>query len=131
MRSTPGSGSNSQQESEQLPPQAESVNDTVPIQIEDDDETEDQDFSIKRKVRSVVWNDFKIVKVSGDVKAQCKHCHKQLGGSSRNGTKHLHDHLWICTLRKIKLNSQNKTLAQSALRFSSQEGGNICRKLYI
>ena len=54
MRSTPGSGSSSQQESEQLPPQAESVNDIVPIQIEDDDETEDQDFSIKRKVRSVV-----------------------------------------------------------------------------
>ena len=131
MRSTPGSGSSSQQESEQLPPQAESVNDTEPIQIEDGDETEDQDFGTKSKLRSVVWNDFKIMKVSGDVEAQCKHCHKQLGGSSRNGTKHLHDHLRICMLRNIKLNSPNKTLAQYALKFSSQEGENICRKLYI
>ena len=104
MRSTPGSGSSSQQESEQLPPQAEYAHDTEPIQIEDD-ETEDQDFGTKRKLRSVVWNDFKTVKVSGDVKAQCKHCHKQLGGSSRNGTKHLHGHLRVCTLRKIMLNS--------------------------
>ena len=54
MRSTPGSGSSSQQESEQLPPQAESVNDTEPKHIEYDDETEDQDFGTKRKLRSVV-----------------------------------------------------------------------------
>jgi hypothetical protein len=108
MRLTPGSGSSNQQESEQTPtPQAEFVKDTEPILVE----TEDQDFGTKRKLRSFVWNDFKKVKVSDDVKAQCKHCHKQLGGRSRNGTKHLHDHLRICTLRKNKLTNQNKTLA--------------------
>jgi hypothetical protein len=112
MRLTPGSGSSSQQESEQTPtPQADSVKDTEPILVEDGDEAEDQDFGTKRKLRSFVWNDFKKVKVSHDVKAQCKHCHKQLGGRSRNETKHLHDHLRICTLRKNKLTNQNKTLA--------------------
>jgi hypothetical protein len=115
MRSTPVSGSNSQQEPEQPTPQAESVNGTTPIEVEeddDDDETEDQDLGTKRrKLRSAVWNDFKIVKVRGEVKAQCNYCHKQLGGNSRNGTKHLHDHLRICTLKKIELHNQNKTLS--------------------
>jgi len=95
----------------------------LPILVDDDDETEDQDFGTKRKLRSVVWNDFKKVKVAGEVKAQCNYCHKQLGGKSRNGTRHLHDHLKICTLKRIKLHNQNKTLSQSALRLSSKEGG--------
>jgi hypothetical protein len=125
MRSTPVSGSSSQQESEQPPtPQTESVNGTEPILVDDDDdETEDQDFGTKRKLRSVVWNDFKKVKVAGEVKAQCNYCHKQLGGKSRNGTTHLYDHLKICTLKRIKLHNQNKTLSQSTLRINSQEGG--------
>jgi len=127
----PVCGSSSQQESEQPSiPQTESVNDTEPILVEDNDESEDQDFGTKRKLRSVVWNEFKKVKVSGEVKAQCKWCDKQLGGKSKNGTKHLHDHLRICTLKKIKLNNQNKTLSQSALRFSSQEGGKISVENY-
>jgi hypothetical protein len=125
MRSTPVSGSSSQQEPEQPTLQAESVNGTAPIKVEDDDdETDDQDLGTKRrKLRSAVWNDFKIVKVRGEVKAQCNYCHKQLGGNNKNGTKHLHDHLRICTLKKIKLHNQNKTLSQSALRLSSKEGG--------
>jgi len=123
MRSTPVHGSSSQQESEQpSTPQTESVNDTEPILVEDNDESEDQDFGTKRKLRYVVWSEFKRVKVSGEVKAQCNWRHKQLGGKSKNGTKHLHDHLRICTLKKIKLHNKNKTLSQSALRFSSQEG---------
>jgi hypothetical protein len=88
------------------------------------------DFATKRKLTSVVWKDFKKVKVSDDVKAQCLHCHKKLGGKSINGTKHLHDHLKICTLRRIKLMGQNKTLAQSSLRLNSQEGGKIFMDAY-
>jgi len=123
VNSNPGTGSSSPQESQAQP---ESVNDSEPIQIDDDDpEPEDTDFGTKRKLTSAVWNDFKKVKVLGVVKAQCLHCHKQLGGSSRNGTTHLHDHLKICTLKKIKLMGQNKSLAQSALRFRSEEGGKV------
>jgi hypothetical protein len=112
-------------------PQQESINDSEPIQIDDDEpQLEDVDFGTKRKLTSVVWKDFKKVKVRDDVKAQCLHCHKQLGGKSINGTKHLHDHLKICTLRRIKLMGQNKTLAQSSLRLNSQEGGKISVENY-
>ncbi|XP_062224437.1 uncharacterized protein LOC133922951 [Phragmites australis] len=105
--SSPCTESSSQQESH-------SVNDSEPIQIDDDDNenvAEDVNFGTKRKLTSVVWKEFKKVKVLGEIKAQCLHCHKQLGGKSRNGTKHLHDHLKICTLRRIKLKGENKTLA--------------------
>lgn len=105
-----------------------SINDYEPIQIDGDEpkaEGEDVGFGTKRKLTSKVWKEFKKVKVGGDVKAQCQYCHKNLGGNNKNGTKHLHDHLKICTLRKIKLKGQNKTLAQSSLRFSSQDGGKV------
>jgi hypothetical protein len=118
-----GTGSRNPQESQAQP---ESVNDSQPIQIDDDGpEPEDTDFGTKGKLISAVWKDFKKVKVLGVVRDQCFHCHKQLGGNSRNGTTHLHDHLKICTLKKIKMMGQNKSLAQSALRFSSKEGGKV------
>ena len=76
--SNPGAGSSNPQESQAQP---ESVNDSQPIQIDDDDhEPEDTDFGTKRKLTSAVWKDFKKVKVLGVVRAQCLHCHKQLGG---------------------------------------------------
>ena len=34
------------------------------------------------------------------MKAICNYCGKKLGGESRNGTKHLHDHFKICLLRR-------------------------------
>jgi hypothetical protein len=68
-------------------------------------------------------------KVCGIVKARCIHCHKQLGGKNTNGTRHLHDHLKIYTLKKIKLKGQEKTLEQSALRFGSK-GGKISMENY-
>ena len=105
--------------------QPQSVNDSEPIQIDDDvDEIEEVIVGPKRKLTSVVWNEFKRVKLSSsEIKAQCSYCHKKLKWKSTLGTKHLHDLLKICVLRKIKLTSQNKTMSQSSLRFSSQEGG--------
>lgn len=132
-KSTAGSANRSQQDSQSLPPHDESVNDSQPIQGDDDEdeaEEEDVDFGTKRKLTSIVWKDFKKVKICGKVKAQCLHCHKRLGGKSSNGTRHLHDHLKICTLKKIKMAGQNKTLAQSSLRFNSQEGGKISVEKY-
>lgn len=100
-----------------------------PIEIDDDEEIEETDLGRKRALTSVVWKEFKKVKVRGEEKAQCNWCHKRLGGKSRNGTTHLHDHLKICTLKKIKTTG-NKTLAQSSLRFSSQEGGKVSVENY-
>ncbi|KAL0559428.1 hypothetical protein IC582_004038 [Cucumis melo] len=34
------------------------------------------------------------------MKAICNYCGKKLGGESKNGTKHLHDHFKICPLRR-------------------------------
>jgi hypothetical protein len=70
------------------------------------------------------------VKIAGEVKAQCLHCHRQLGGKSKNGTKHLHDHLKSCSLKRIKLLGKNKCLEQSSLRFASQEGGKVSVENY-
>ncbi|CAO2202533.1 unnamed protein product [Urochloa humidicola] len=49
---------------------------------------------------SIVWKDFKRLQIHGEVKAQCLHCHKQFGAKSKNGTKHLYDHLKICKLKR-------------------------------
>ncbi|XP_031256250.1 uncharacterized protein LOC116114236 isoform X1 [Pistacia vera] len=56
--------------------------------------------------KSVVWLHFKKVKVDGKDKAECNYCHKQLVGGSKNGTKHLHDHLRICPRRKYQDKTQ-------------------------
>ena len=45
-------------------------------------------------------------------------------GETNHGTKHLHDHLKSCTLRKIKT-AGNKTLSQSCLRFGSTDSGTV------
>lgn len=37
--------------------------------------------------------------VEGQAKAQCNYCKKLLGGDSKNGTRHLHDHLKRCPKR--------------------------------
>ncbi len=54
----------------------------------------------KRKLTSIVWNHFKKQRIDGVEKAICNYCGKKLGGESKNGTKHLHDHFNRCPLRK-------------------------------
>ncbi|WVZ79538.1 hypothetical protein U9M48_027106 [Paspalum notatum var. saurae] len=94
------------------------ANESKPIEIADDGDEIEEIVMGKRKLTSSVWDDFKRVKIrSGEMKAQCNYCHKKLTGKSTHGTKHLHDHLKICVLRKIKLRGQDKTLAQTTLRF--------------
>ncbi|KAF0895203.1 hypothetical protein E2562_008543 [Oryza meyeriana var. granulata] len=83
----------------------------------------------KRKLTSVVWKEFTRVKYNGRVKTKCMYCAKKLGGETKNGTKHLHDHLKICTLRRIKL-SGNKSLAQGSLRFGAKDSGTISLENY-
>jgi hypothetical protein len=40
--------------------------------------------------------------VNGQEKAECNYCQKKLGGSSKNGTKHLLDHFQRCPRRTIR-----------------------------
>jgi hypothetical protein len=53
----------------------ESVNNSKPIQIDDDGEGDDFNPPSKRKLTSVVWKDFKRVKVAGVVKVECCYCY--------------------------------------------------------
>jgi hypothetical protein len=97
--------------------QYETVNNSEVVEIDEDVDAqimkEDEDgvapAGSKRKLTSIVWNEFSRVVVRGVVKAKCMYYFKYLSGTS-NGTKHLHDHLKICTLKKIKIGGK-KTLA--------------------
>ncbi|KAI3513058.1 hypothetical protein L1887_20383 [Cichorium endivia] len=82
------------------PLRSKPVNDSV-TQDETPDNVQEEFESVgqKRKTRSVVWNHFKKIKVNGVEKAECNYCKKKLGGSSRSGTRHLHDHFKGCVRR--------------------------------
>ncbi|KAL5560206.1 hypothetical protein UlMin_036417 [Ulmus minor] len=60
----------------------------------------DENLKKKRKLTSPAWEHFKKMKVSGVMKAICDHCHKHLGAESKNGTKHLLDHIVVCPMIK-------------------------------
>jgi hypothetical protein len=113
---------------------SESVSDSKPVEIDDEDAVQIVEEKIdgakcgsKRKLTSPVWNEFSRIIVRGVVKAKCMHCSKYLSGN--NGTKHLHDHLKICTLKKIKM-AENKSLSQASLRFGSSKSGAISVENY-
>jgi len=112
------------------------ANQSKAIEIEDDEEkidpSEEEDgaeVGSKRKLTSIVWKEFKRVKWHGKIKAKCNYCFAKLGGDTRSGTKHLHDHMKSCTRRKIKL-AGNKTLSQSSLRFGATDSGKVSVENY-
>jgi hypothetical protein len=108
-------------------PQLESTNDSVPIEI-DDEEEEEIIAGTKRKLTSPVWNEFTKVQIGSSEYARCNHCSKKLSGVSRNGTNHLKCHLRSCTLKRIKLNGQ--TMVQSGLRFDRTDAGKVSVENY-
>ena len=126
--SSQASGSKSEfvNDASQSEPQVVEVDDGDDVEMIEDDGV---DPGSKRKLTSIVWNEFTRVKVRGVIKEKCNYCFKYLSGVTRNGTKHLHDHLKICTLKKIKT-SGNKTLAQASLRFGSTKGDAISMENY-
>ncbi|KAL5130636.1 Zinc finger BED domain-containing protein RICESLEEPER 2 [Glycine soja] len=69
----------------------------------------------KRGLTSAAWTHFKRKKIKEKWKAICKYCEKKLGGDTRSGTKHLHDHIRTCKLRTMRGPKQSilKTLQQS------------------
>ena len=64
-----------------------------------------------------------------EIKAKCNYCFAKLGGETKSGTKHLHDHLKSCTQQKIKL-AGNKQLSQASLRFNCTDAGKISVENY-
>ena len=112
------------------------ANQSKAIEIDDDEEEEVEEVEedgvkvgSKRKLTSVVWKEFKRVRWNGKIKAKCMYCSSKLVGETRSGTKHLHDHLKICTLRKIHL-SGNKTLSQVSLRSTATDSGKVSVENY-
>ncbi|GAB2269933.1 hypothetical protein Dimus_038811 [Dionaea muscipula] len=63
-----------------------------------------------KKMRSRVWNHFTKEKQGDKMKAICNHCKKILGGESKNGTKHLLDHLEKFCSKLNVINSGQKVL---------------------
>ncbi|KAJ0981634.1 hypothetical protein J5N97_009889 [Dioscorea zingiberensis] len=64
-----------------------------------------------KRLKSMVWQHFKKIKVGELNKAECNYCKKLLGGESKNGTRHLHDHNKVCKMRPFN-NIRQKTLVQ-------------------
>lgn len=55
----------------------------------------------RRQLKSEIWNDFERHKrTDGEYRAICKHCRKDLSGSSKSGTTHLKNHLKSCSAIK-------------------------------
>lgn len=93
---------------------------------EEEEETLTDKRGTKRKLTSVVWDEFTRVKVKGVDKAKCSWCGKLLSGETRNGTKHLHAHLKICVYKK-----REGGKVQSSLRFGTNEQGHVAVENYV
>ena len=52
------------------------------------------------RLRSIVWEHFEKKKINGIDKAVCNYCKNALVTRSSDGTKHLHDHLKTCQVKK-------------------------------
>ncbi|KAG6522072.1 hypothetical protein ZIOFF_019206 [Zingiber officinale] len=94
-----------------------SQNESVPIEANEatlnntlDAEISGTDVGTKRKCRSIAWDHFEKKLIGGKWKAICNDCKKTLGGDTKNGTKHLLDHMKIC------LHKKQKTIQQSLLQ---------------
>lgn len=52
------------------------------------------------RMRSIVWEHFEKKKINGIDKAVCNYYKNSLVVRSTDGTKHLHDHLKTCKVKK-------------------------------
>ncbi|KAF7802376.1 zinc finger BED domain-containing protein DAYSLEEPER-like [Senna tora] len=67
-----------------------------------DTEAEKPSSPNKRGLTSQAWTHFKRQKIEDKWKAICKYCNKKLGGDTRHGTIHLHDHIKSCSVRAVR-----------------------------
>ncbi|RYQ87722.1 hypothetical protein Ahy_B09g095259 [Arachis hypogaea] len=56
----------------------------------------------KKELTSEAWKHFRREKIDGKWKAICKYCERKIGGDTKQGTKHLHDHIRICPIRTVR-----------------------------
>ncbi|XP_074580915.1 zinc finger BED domain-containing protein RICESLEEPER 2-like [Curcuma longa] len=89
-----------------------------------------------KRQKSVVWNHFDKCLVNNETKAQCRYCKKQLGGKSKNGTSHLHDHLKVCLgknqpdiKQKILLNNSKGDMTSRV--YEEKEGRETLAKMIV
>ncbi|PIN05612.1 hypothetical protein CDL12_21846 [Handroanthus impetiginosus] len=78
----------------------------------------------KRGLTLEAWTHFKRQKIDDKWKAIYKYCDRKLGGDTRQGTKHLHDHIRTCKLRTVRGRKQSiiRTLAQSSANSAGERG---------
>lgn len=120
MQTTPTVGSqvlastSSHSQNESVPIE---VNETTLNQTLDAEIIADTDGGKKKKFRSVAWDHFEKKLIGGKWKAVCNDCKKTLGGETKNGTKHLLDHIKTC------LNKKQKTINQSLLQPTKSNDG--------
>ncbi|KAH7688789.1 Tam3-transposase (Ac family) protein [Dioscorea alata] len=82
-------------------------------------------LSGKRGLKSLVWNHYKRQKIDDKWKVICNYCGKKLGGDTKNGTKHLHDHYAICPRGK------GQDIRQSLLKSNVEVGGKRSLGTYV
>lgn len=108
---------------ERSQPQVDGDDSTVPVDSNQVHPTDDSEGILvlgnKRTLKSQVWNHYKRQKIGDKWKAICNYCKKQLGGDTKNGAKHLHDHFKICPLRTTR------DIKQSYLKSITDAAGNV------
>nr|AAP53984.1 hAT family dimerisation domain containing protein [Oryza sativa Japonica Group] len=92
------------------------INDSQGTEVEHDN----------KRLKSAAWQDFVKKKINGAWKAECKWCHNKLGAESRNGTKHLLDHIKTCKSRQAR-----KGLTQSNLKMGIDAEGRVTVGKYV
>ena len=102
---------------------------STPNSIQEVEHTESQGTDAppeNKRLKSAAWQDFVRKKINGVWKAECIWCHNKLGGETRNGTKHLLDHIKICRSRQAR-----KGLKQSTLRTGTDAEGRVTVGKYV
>lgn len=72
-----------------------------------------------RKARSPAWEHFEKIEIGGQLRAVCIHCKKSLGANSKNGTRHLLDHMKTCVYKR------QRTMNQCMLNPTKSSDGSV------
>lgn len=110
------------------PPGEENLN-QEPIAIDSDGDnttTTDGISGRKRKLKSVVWEHFKLQEINNEVKAVCNYCATKLVGQSKHGTNHLKKHLERCIHRNVK----QRDIRQTILNTTKKADGKMIMGTY-
>lgn len=97
-----GQSSNSPMESNEIQVTETPLNEENMETQDPQDNIEQHSSPNKRGLTSEAWKHFKREKLDDKWKAICKYCERKLGGDTKQGTKHLHDHIRTCKLRTVR-----------------------------